>query len=133
MENPGVAPKHSHAEANVLNKFVGPSPDPLFARDFFGLLDSAELAQRRVPRLVRRHSRGDVSFGQKIEMRLYFFRHLGVATVFAKQSEQSTKPGAKSRHNLLALRTRTRSIPLVIRNQCSFSAASCLRPAEVSL
>jgi hypothetical protein len=54
------------------------------ARDFFCLLDSAELSQRRVTRFVRQHSSCDVSFGQKIDMRLNFFRHLGVAAILAK-------------------------------------------------
>ena len=133
IENPGVRRKHSHAEANILNKFVGPSPDPLFARDFFGLLDSAELSQRRVARLIRRHSRGDVSLGQKIEMRLHFLRHLGVTAIFAKTIRAVEKTRRERRGIIFSAPTRTRSIPLVIRNQCLFLAASCLRPAEVSL
>ena len=59
----GIADKHSQAEANILQKFVGPSPHPLVARDFFGLLDSAELSQGRVPSIGLRHSGGYVSFG----------------------------------------------------------------------
>jgi len=34
-------------------------------------------------------------------MMLHFFRHFGVMTTFAKQSEQAGKPGAKSRHTLM--------------------------------
>src|SRR5712664_614359 len=48
------------------------------------------------------HPRGNVSLDQKIEMRLHFFRHLGVPFVFLKQTEQSREPGAKSRHILLS-------------------------------
>src|SRR5439155_301639 len=102
------APKHSRAVANVLHKFIGPSPDALFARDFFGLLDSAKLPQSRIARFMGQHSGCDVSFGQKIDMRLYFFRHLGVTAVFAKQSEKSRKPDAKSRH--ISLRSRENEI-----------------------
>ena len=49
--------------------------------------------------------------------------------VFSKQTDQSGKPGAKSWHKFQAP-DKTRSIPLVMRDQCSFSAASCLRPAR---
>jgi hypothetical protein len=80
----GIADKHSHAEANILQKFVGPSPHPLVARDFFGLLDSAKLAQGRVARFLGRHSRGNVSFDQKIDMHLHLFRHLRIATALLK-------------------------------------------------
>src|SRR5439155_18845584 len=62
----------------------------------------AELAQRCVTRFVRQHSRGNVALDQKIEMRLYFFSHLGAPFVFLKETEQAREPGAKSRHNLLA-------------------------------
>jgi len=92
-------------------KIRPPPPDPLFARDFFNLLDSAELSQRCVARFVGQHSRRNISLDQKIEMRLHFFRHLGVPFVFLKQTEQAREPGAKLRH-ICYPPARTRSIPL---------------------
>src|SRR6266446_10404080 len=50
---------------------------------------------------MRQHSGCDVSLSQKIDMRLHFFRHLGVPFVFLKQTEESKEPGAKSWHILL--------------------------------
>src|SRR5204863_9829832 len=38
------APKHARAEANILKKFIRPSPEALLTRDFLDLLDSAEFA-----------------------------------------------------------------------------------------
>src|SRR5205814_9049706 len=89
------------AAANAPTKSVGPAPEPLFARDCFNPPGTAEWAQRFIARLVGQQSRGNVSLDQKIEMRLHFFRHLGVPSVFLKQPEQSREPGAKSRHILL--------------------------------
>ena len=91
IEKPGLRRSIRKPKRRVLKKLVGPSPNPLFSRDFLGLFDSAELTQRRVTRFVRQHSRRDVSLGQKIEMRLNLFRHLGVALDFWKQSEQPRK------------------------------------------
>ena len=99
-----AAHEHARAEANVLQKFIRPGPYSLLARDFFGLLDSAELSQGRVPCFLGRHSSGNVSFDQKIDMRLHLFRHLRIATIFGKQSEESRKPGAESRHKQFRFR-----------------------------
>src|SRR5882724_2261724 len=79
-----AAHEHARAEANVLQKFIRPRPDSLRARDFFRLLDTAELSQGGIARFVRRLSPGNVSFDQKIDMRLHLFRHLRVATALLK-------------------------------------------------
>jgi hypothetical protein len=79
-----AASEHACAKSDILKKFVRPHAHALFARDFFGLLDSAELSQRRVARFMGQHSRRDVSFDQKIDMLLNFFRHLGVTAAFLK-------------------------------------------------
>src|SRR4030095_6014417 len=100
---PRCAQKHSRAEAHILNEFIRPSPDALVARCFLDLFDAAELTQRGVSRFGRRHTSRDVSFRYKIDMPLNFFRHFGVAMIFAKQSEQPRKPGADVRHKITLL------------------------------
>src|ERR1700693_1006320 len=64
----GVAEKHSRAKSDVLQEFVRPSPDSLFARDFFRLFDSSELPERCATGLLRRHPRSYISFGQQIDI-----------------------------------------------------------------
>src|SRR5262249_16858522 len=92
--------KHSRAETNVLNKFVGPSPDALLARSFLDLFDAAKFAQGGVARVGRGHSGGNVPLSQKIDMLLNFFGHLSVPAIFGKQSEQPREPSANLRHKL---------------------------------
>ena len=55
-----------------------------------------------MPRFDWRHAGRDVPFRQKIDMLLNFFRHLSVAAILAKQSQESEEPSAKSLHILLA-------------------------------
>src|SRR5207253_379054 len=68
QREPRISKKHSAAKAQILQELIRPFPDPLFARDFLDLLDSAKLLERCISRFVRRHSSRDVSLNQKIDM-----------------------------------------------------------------
>src|SRR4029453_4170492 len=116
-----------------LGKIIRPPAHSLLAGDFLYLLDSSKLAQRRRARFVRRHVGGNVSVDQKIDMLPDFFRHFRVAAFFAKHANQSTEPGPKLRRHTCQAPDRTRSIPLVMRDQSSSSAANSLRTTAVSL
>ena len=87
VENAGLRRSIRKPKRKSCAELVRPIPDALFARDFFALLDAAKFPQGRVSSFGRRHTGGNVSLGQKIEMVLDFLRHLLIAPILAKQSE----------------------------------------------
>src|SRR6266511_328584 len=109
-----------------------PHPDALFARGFLDLFDAAKLSKCCVSRFFMRHACGNVAFDQCVEMLPKLFGHFCFATRLSKEPKQAAKPSTKSWHRIQAPE-RTRLIPFVIRDQCSRSAANCLRPAVVNL
>src|SRR5262249_12112766 len=126
----GVAPESAEAEAHILSELVRPEPHTLFPRDLLPVFDTAKFPKRRVARFTGQHAGRDFPLRCFIKVLLDFLGYLRIALLLSKRAEKTPARCADYFHCQVAVKTRL--IPLVMRDQCSLSAASCLRPAAVS-
>ena len=93
-----IPKQHARTEAQILDKFVAPSPDTLLTCQFLDLLDSAKFAQRCMVGVVRRHTIGNVSLGQSVDVLPQLFRHFRFLAALTEETTASTQPGTESQH-----------------------------------
>ena len=108
-----IVAQHANAVAQILPELIEPDRNPDGAGILPGARHAAELAQRRMPGIARRHPARDVLFGLALD----------VVANLAVEVRQGM---------LRHVRLSTRPIASASRSQLVVSIASCLRPFAVS-
>ena len=126
-----AAAHHAQAQAQVLREHVDQGQAAPVAVDLPGLLDAAQLDQRRAARVFARHPRAQVVLHVHLQVALQLLREFALAAVAVEQA-QDARPQRSQRphHDCLGARKRARMVAVCSHSRVSFS--TWRRPARVS-